>query len=74
MILYGENRQVTVGQPFDGLVIQIEMRYFCRPFQRVGIHGEAMVLRGNLHFAGSPIDHGLVAAVMAELEFVGVAS
>ena len=42
--------------------------------QRVGIDGEAVVLRGDLDLAGVEVLHRLVGAAVAELELVGLAA
>src|SRR5947208_16438255 len=48
------------------------MRDFYRALERVGVDGEAVILRGDLHLSGGQIHHRLVSAVMAELELVGL--
>ena len=44
------------------------------PLERVRVHGEAVILRRDLDLAGGQVHHRLIAAVVAELELVGLAA
>ena len=57
-------------QPLHGVVVQIDMRKLDRALERVGVDGEAVVLRRDFDLAGGQIFHRLIAAVMTELELV----
>jgi hypothetical protein len=67
-----EDRRFLVPQPLDGLVVEVDMGHFdiCR--QRLGIDGETVVLRSDVHFPGAQILHRLVPTAMAELELEGL--
>ena len=58
-------------QAFQRIVVQILMRqnHFTR-LQRIRVHREAVILRGDFHLPGFQIQDGMIAAVVAELEFV----
>src|SRR4051812_8871426 len=51
MVLHREDRLRGMPETFDGPVVQVEMRHGDVRRQRVGIHREAMVLRGDFDFA-----------------------
>ena len=72
MVLHRVDRLVDVAQPFDGAVVQIEVRHPRGGRQRVGIDGEAVVLGGDLDGAGVQLLHRMVAAAMPELQLVGL--
>src|SRR5262245_23024758 len=71
VVLHGEERQALVLEPFDGAVVQVRVREDRRAAERVGVDGEAVVLRRDLDLAGLQVLDGLVRAVVAELELVG---
>ena len=73
MILDGEDRQFTVTHPFDGAVVQIEVRDLNLGWQAVGIDCKAVILGGDFHLLRRQVHDWLIAAAMAELEFVGLA-
>src|SRR5689334_3553365 len=52
MILDGEERLFRVREPFDGAVVQIEVRERRLALQRVDVDREAVVLRRDLDLAG----------------------
>ncbi len=74
MVLDRECRQLSVLNPFDGVVVEVDMgqRHFVR--KRRGVDGKAMVLGGDFHLPRRQILDGLVAAPMAEFEFEGLPS
>ena len=74
MVLHGEDRQLTMGQSFDGIVVQVQMGYLSCAFERIRVHREPVILRGDLDFARGQIHHRLIAAVVAELELVSLAA
>src|SRR5262245_3895846 len=47
MILDGEDGQVTVLHPFDGAVVQIQVRDLDLGWQAVGIDGKPVILGGD---------------------------
>ena len=68
VVLHAEGRQLAVAQPFDGLVVEVDVRDLELGRQGLGIDGEAVVLRGDLDRAGLQVLHRLVRAAVAELE------
>ena len=75
MILHAEKRIFLVLQPFQRLVIQIDVRDLDLSFRkRVDIHHKVMVLGGDLNLPGLKVHDRLVIAMMPELEFRGFPS
>src|ERR1043165_629659 len=50
------------------------MRHFDSTLERIGVHREAMILRGDFHFARREIHDRLIAAMMAEFKLVSFAA
>ena len=71
VVLDGPNGQLPVGDPFDGLVVEVEVSDFHRVGESVGIHGEGMVLGGDMDATASEIPDGMVATVVPELHLEG---
>ena len=66
MILDTEQRERFVTQAFVGVVVEVEMRDFdIAGGQRLGVHAESVVLRGDLHFFAEQILYGMIRTVMA---------
>ena len=61
-------------QALDRVVVEIEMGDFDRALKRIGIDGEAVVLRSDFYFSRGQVHHRLIAAVMAEFQFIGLAA
>src|SRR5579872_1389910 len=75
VILHAEERQVLVPQAFQCVVVQIHVREFdFARGQRIRIDGEVVVVRRDLDFAAVQLLHRMIAAVMPELQLVGLAS
>ena len=75
MILNAEERQGLVPQPFERIVVEILVRqYDLAGFERVRIHREPMILRGNLHLLRLEIQHGMIPAVVSEFQFISFAA
>src|SRR6185295_7552863 len=72
MVLYGEGRLALHREALDGAVVQVQVGDLGAVLQRIDVHGEAVVLGRDLDLAGGEILDGLVSAVMAELELVGL--
>src|ERR1051326_8422620 len=71
VILHAEERQRAVTQPFQGVVVQIDMGLDdLRFLERVWVYGEVMVVRGDLDLARLQLLYRMVAAVMAKLQLV----
>ena len=69
MILHAEDRQFLVTHSFDCAVVQVDVSHFNLGGERLRIHGEPVILRGDRHFAGAQIFDRLIRAAMAELQF-----
>ena len=73
MVLHTEQRFRAVPQAFQRLVVQIDVgQVNVGRLERIRVHGEVVVMRRNLHLAGRVVAHRVVAAVMSELELVGL--
>ena len=68
MVLNAENRQAFVPQPFERLVIQIDVAGLDVGRKPGRVDGEAMVLSRDLDLAGRLVSNRVVGAAMAELE------
>ena len=42
--------------------------------ERIGIHRESVIVRGNLHLLGDAVQHRMIRAAVSELELVGFAA
>src|SRR5574341_2056463 len=75
VILHGKYRQAAVPHSLQTSVVQIEMRQLDFVLvQAVGGNRETVIVRSDLDAARTQIFHRLVAAAMAELEFVRAAA
>jgi len=71
VVLNAEQRQRLVAQAFERLVVQVNMGQLdLVGVDRVGIDGEVVVVGGDLHLAVGRVLYRVVAAVVAELQFV----
>ena len=74
MILNRDDRQRRVPHALDTLVIQVDMRHFDFGRQAVGLHGKAVIVRGDLDVAVAKIFDRLIAAAMAKHELESLAA
>ena len=50
MVLHAEDRLAAMAEAFQRLVVQIDVGDFdLAEFERIGIHREAVIVRGDLH-------------------------
>ena len=70
-MLHAEHRQIGVGQPFEGAVVEVHVRHVGGEVQRGVIDAKVVVLTGDHDAARSQILHGMVATVMAERQLEG---
>ena len=68
MILHAKDRQFLVTHSFDCAVVQVDMGHFNFGRERLRIHGETVILRGDRHFAGTQIFDRLIRAAMAKFQ------
>src|SRR6516225_8814096 len=72
MILYAEHWVVTHPKPLERLVIEVDVRDFnVTQVERIGIDGETVIVRRDLHLARQFVDDGMICAAMAEFHLVG---
>src|SRR5678815_3313770 len=62
MILHTEDWQFLVTHSFDCAVVQVDVRHFNLGGERLRIHGETVILRGDRHFARAQIFDRLIRA------------
>src|ERR1035438_803333 len=75
MILHAEDGLLAVAEAFEGLVVEIDVGDFdVVEVERIRVHGEAVIVRGDLDAAGELIAHRMVSAAMSEFQFVGFAA
>ena len=70
VILDRIDRQARVPETFDSVVIQIDMRDLAIGRERISIHREAVILRGDFDAPRGQVLHGLIASVMPKGQFV----
>ena len=63
-----------MAQPFDGTVIEIEVRDLDVGRQRLRIDRKPVVLRSDLDLAGLELLDRMVGAAMPELQLVGIST
>src|SRR4051812_11829130 len=72
MVLHGKDRLAGVAEAFKRVVIKVDMRGLAAPLaEAVGVNGEAVVLAGDFDFARAGVANRLVAAAVAEFQFIG---
>ena len=69
MILHGNNRQCAMAHAFDAIVVEVNVGDFNFIWQRLSLHGKAMIMRSNLHVTVARIPDRLIAATMTEHQF-----
>ena len=64
-----------MAHAFVGVVVQIHVRDFdVAGRQRIRVHAEAVILRGDFHVARQQILHRMIRAVMAEFQLESFAA
>lgn len=74
VILNAGEGMFLVLQPFNRLVVQVYVGDSDVAFERIGIHGEAVILGSYLHLSGFKVFNRLVSSAMPEFEFEGLSS
>lgn len=74
VVLHTEDRPLLVPDPFDRVVVEIQMGHFDVVGQRIGRQREAMVLRRDLDLAGPLVEHRLIGTTVSELQLEDLAS
>ena len=72
MVLHGEDRQIAVGHPLHRAVVQVAMGDLeLGTREGLGLDGEPVVLRRDVHATRAQVLDGLVPAPVAELQLEG---
>ena len=71
VILDRKDRQAAMPQPFDRVVVQIDVGHFAIAGKRIGINCKPMVLRSDFNTASGQVLDRVIAAVMAEWQLLG---
>ena len=75
VILHAEHRLAAVAEAFQRLVVQIHVRDFdVARVERIRIHREAVIVRGDLDALRQLVDHRMIGAAMPELQLVSFAA
>src|SRR6266853_6418140 len=74
VILHAKHRFGFVAQALDGLVVKVDALHCNVHRQRLGVHCESVVLRGNLYSSRAEVLDRLIAAAMAEFELEGLSA
>ena len=74
MVLDAENGLILVPHPFDRLIIEVDSIHDYVGGEGLRVHCKAVVLGGDLNFAGGKIFDRLIGATMAEFEFESLAA
>ena len=75
VVLHGQDRLAAVAEAFQRLVVEVDVRELDVVLaERVGVDGEAVVLRGDLDPAAAQVLDRMVAAAVAELQLVRLAA
>src|SRR5438309_840265 len=68
MVLDAEDRQSTMAEPFERLVVQVDVAGLDVGRQGGGVDGEPVVLRRDLDLAGALVADRMVGTAVAELQ------
>ena len=72
VVLDAEKGKLFVAHTFVGVVVEVDVRNLdVARRQRFGIDAKAVILSGDFDFFGQKILHGMIGAVMAELQLEG---
>ena len=75
MVLHRKSRKAAMPEAFQSLIIQVDVRQFDLTLvQRVRIDRKAMILSCDFHLPGSQVFYRLIAAPVAEFQFIGFAA
>lgn len=72
MVLDAEKGKLLVAHAFIGVIVEIDVSDLdVAGRQRFWIDAKAVILSGDFDFLGQQILHGMIGAVMAELQLEG---
>ena len=72
MILDAEDRGLAMAHALHGAIVEIDVRDLHIGREGIRVHGEAVILSRDGHFARAEVLHRLIAAMMPELELEGL--
>src|SRR5260370_23037032 len=66
MVLHAEYRLAAVAETLQRLIVQIDVGDFdLTQIERIGVHGEPLIVRGDLDAASDFVAHRMVGAAMS---------
>ena len=75
MVLNAESRKRSMFETFASIVVQVDVRdVHIVQIQALRIHGETVILRGDLHMPVFQIQNRMVAAMVSKFQFVSFAA
>src|SRR5580704_5833375 len=75
MILDAKHGMIAQPEAFESLVVQIHVSDLALArAERIGIHGESVIVRSYFHFIGDLVDDRVIGAAVAELHLVCLAA
>ena len=75
MVLHAEHRVTAVPEAFERFIVQIHVREVdVGRIQRIAIHREPVIVRGDLDPLRDLVQHRMIGAAVAELQLVGLAA
>src|SRR4026209_1721972 len=63
-----------MAEPFDGAVVEIQVRHLNIRRERTGVDGETMILRRDFYFARAKLLDRVIRTAMPELQLEGIAT
>ena len=75
MVLHAKQGILAAAEPLDSAVVEVHVRQVDGGVvHRLRVERESVILRCDLDLVGPQVQYRVIAAVMPELEFVGLAS
>ncbi len=69
MVLNPEDGQPAVAEPFDRVIVQIDMGDLNFGAKGIRVDGKAVILRGDFYPAGRKVLYGLISTPVTKFEF-----
>jgi len=69
MVLNPEDGQPAVAEPFDGVIVEIDMGDLNFGAEGIRVNGKSVILRGDFYPAGRKVLYGLISAPVTKFEF-----
>src|SRR4051812_19501056 len=75
MVLDAEDGMIPEAEAFERLVVEVDVGDLgFGGVERIGIDGEAVIMRRDLDLIGELVDDGMIGPAMAEFHFVRLAA